>query len=130
MRSRAAPEARSTVRRWPGIAPRWSRSTCGGSRATSREAPIRKAGKEPAGDRSERRSRLFSFLKGLDVPAAAGLTDETPLISSHLLDSLALFHLVEWIEREAGAPVDPASFDFVREWDTVPAILDFIEKHR
>jgi acyl carrier protein len=83
-----------------------------------------------ARDRSERRGRLLAFLKGLDLPATVGLTDETPLISSGLLDSLALFHLVEWIEREAGAPVDAGSFDFVRKWDTVPGILDFVESRR
>ncbi len=82
------------------------------------------------GNRVERRNRLFAFLKGLDLPAAARLTEETPLISSGLLDSLALFHLVEWIEREAGAPVDAGSFDFVRELDTVPGILAFVEKLR
>jgi acyl carrier protein len=58
------------------------------------------------------------------------VSDETPLISSGLLDSLALFHLVDWIERETGVPVDPGSFDFVREWDTVPGILNYVENRR
>ncbi|MGH9369323.1 MAG: phosphopantetheine-binding protein [Thermoanaerobaculia bacterium] len=106
------------------------RSICGSSPATSGEGPIRRpAAKDPRGA-GDRRRRLLAFLEGLDVAAAAGLTDDTPLISSGLFDSLALFHLVEWIERETGAPVDPGSFDFLREWDTVPGILAFVERRR
>ncbi len=55
---------------------------------------------------------------------------DTPLIHSRLLDSLALFHLVEWIEREVGGPLDPSTFDFASDWNTVEEILDFIEKRR
>jgi acyl carrier protein len=56
--------------------------------------------------------------------------EDTPLIRSGLLDSLALFHLVEWIEREVGGPVDPSTFDFAADWNTVSGVLDFIEKRR
>ena len=56
------------------------------------------------------------------------MTDETSLLRSGLFDSTALFHLVEWIERRVGAPVDPTSFDLVSEWDTIPQILAFIER--
>jgi hypothetical protein len=79
---------------------------------------------------AELRGRLIAFLAGLDVPAVSGLTDETPLVSSGLFDSLALFRLVEWVERETERPVDPGSFDFVREWDTVPGILAYVERCR
>ncbi len=58
------------------------------------------------------------------------MTDETSLLRSGLFDSTALFHLVEWIERRVGAPVDPTSLDLVSEWDTVSRILAFIERRR
>lgn len=58
------------------------------------------------------------------------MTDETSLLRSGLFDSTALFHLVDWIERRVGAPVDPTSLDLVEQWDTVPRILEFIERRR
>jgi acyl carrier protein len=57
-----------------------------------------------------------------------GLT--TPLITSGLFDSSALFNLVLWVEEKIGAPVEPATFDLVKEWDTVTDVVSFIEKRR
>ncbi|MGE5278010.1 MAG: hypothetical protein ACM3SU_13515 [Acidobacteriota bacterium] len=58
------------------------------------------------------------------------MTDETSLLRSGLLDSTALFHLVEWIERRVGAPIDPTSLDLVSEWDTASRIVAFIQRRR
>jgi acyl carrier protein len=79
-------------------------------------------------DGGARRVRLLAFLDGLEVADAGPVGDDTVLISSGLFDSLALFRLVEWIEKETGGPVDPSSLDFAREWDTVPGILAFVER--
>jgi hypothetical protein len=83
-----------------------------------------------AEDGAARRGRLVAFLEGLDVAFPGPLSDGTALISSGLFDSLALFRLVEWIEKETGHSVDPSSLDFAREWDTVPGILAFVERRR
>ncbi len=72
----------------------------------------------------------MAFIQGLDLGPTADLSDETSLLRSGLFDSTALFHLVDWIERQIGAPVDPTAVDLVREWDTVPGILSFIARQR
>jgi acyl carrier protein len=58
------------------------------------------------------------------------LDDDTPLISSGLFDSLALFHLMLWIETKAGAPVDPAALDIGQAWNSIRLIVEFIEHRR
>lgn len=73
------------------------------------------------------RDRLIAFLKEQDV--AIGEIDsqeDLSLIRSGLLDSLALFNLTLWVEREAG-PYDLTSVDLSREWDTVAGIVGFVE---
>ena len=54
--------------------------------------------------------------------------DDLSLLRSGLLDSTTLFHLVDWIERQTGAPIDPGSLDIAREWDTISGILKFVEE--
>jgi len=74
--------------------------------------------------------RLLTFIKELDVELNCDLKEDTSLIKSGLLDSLALFNLAIWIEKEIGARVDLTAFDLSKEWDTIADILNFIEKHR
>jgi acyl carrier protein len=38
----------------------------------------------------------------------AELTDELPLIESHVLDSMMLLRLVEWLESDYGVSIDDA----------------------
>jgi acyl carrier protein len=60
----------------------------------------------------------------------ADLADErTSLIGAGLLDSLALFNLSVWLEERIGRPIDPAKLDVLTQWDSVAAILHFIESH-
>jgi len=56
------------------------------------------------------------------------IDDDTSLIASGILDSLALFRLVVWIEEKIGRNVDPTSMDLVRECDSVRRILDFVRR--
>jgi acyl carrier protein len=94
---------------------------------------VRRKGARPQEHTSSRlglRGQLLAFLEGLNLERVGRLTDETSLIRSGLFDSMALFRLVEWIERQIGAPVDPSSIDLLREWDTVPGILAFIGGRR
>ncbi|MGD9832427.1 MAG: acyl carrier protein [Piscinibacter sp.] len=61
----------------------------------------------------------------------ADLADEhASLLASGVLDSLALFNLSMWLEQQIGAPIDPTSFEVAREWDSIAAILRFIETQR
>ena len=74
------------------------------------------------------RDRVVAFIEWLDVKLDGQLTDDTSLIQSGLFDSMALVQLAEWIEREIGRPLDPTRFDLSREWDTIPSIVNFIER--
>ena len=73
------------------------------------------------------REDLVAFLGQYELRLKRPLTDDTPLISAGALDSLALFNLVLWVEKQVGQPVDPASMNPALEWDTVRLILSFVE---
>lgn len=74
--------------------------------------------------------RLAAFVRGLNVELEGELGDDTALITSGLLDSLALLSLAAWIEREISAQVDFMEFDLATEWDSISTIASFIERHR
>jgi acyl carrier protein len=57
---------------------------------------------------------------------AQGLTDHTPLISSSLLDSLGLFQVILWIEKQIDRPIDLGAIDLVSQLNTISDILRFI----
>jgi acyl carrier protein len=76
------------------------------------------------------RDELTALIEEWDVERGDHLQEDTSLIRSGLLDSMALFNLAMWIERQIGAPIDPSSFDLSREWDTMSDIVNFIEKRR
>jgi acyl carrier protein len=76
------------------------------------------------------REDLIALIEGSRVELPEPLRDDTSLIRSGLLDSLALFNLVLWIETQIGAPVNPAALDLSREWDTPADILRYIERER
>jgi acyl carrier protein len=54
----------------------------------------------------------------------------TSLIRSGILDSLALYQLILWIEEQTGKPVDPTQFDLASELDSITDILRFVERNR
>lgn len=81
------------------------------------------------------RARLSGFIRKRINDANPGkprdgLTDDTSLLRSGILDSLALLELVAWIERETGVPLDLTETDFLEEWDTITGILNYISKHQ
>jgi len=77
-----------------------------------------------------RHQRLRSLLCESGRIGGAVLADDTSLIGSGLVDSLALFNLAAWVEREVGRPLDLTSFDLGTEWDTMASIVRFIERQR
>jgi len=55
---------------------------------------------------------------------------ETSLVRSGILDSLALFRLILWIEEQVGKPVDPTTIDLASELDTIHDVVRFVERNR
>ena len=76
------------------------------------------------------RAALIAFLGGRQLPLPAGWDEDTRLIHSGLLDSLALFELILWLEERLGEPVDPTRFELAEELDTMRRILAFLEHRR
>jgi acyl carrier protein len=76
------------------------------------------------------REELVALIRTWNVDLGADIHDDTPLITSGVLDSLALWNLVLWVEQQIGAALDPASLDLVAEWDTVASLVRFVERRR
>jgi acyl carrier protein len=76
------------------------------------------------------RDQLLDVLGRWDLALDEALRDDTPLITSGLLDSLALFNLAAWVEEQCGGAIDPATFDVVREWNTIADVVAFVERRR
>lgn len=55
---------------------------------------------------------------------------DTPLLTSGRLDSTAVFQLLLWIEERVGHPIDVTAVDMPVQWDTVDAIIAFIDRER
>lgn len=55
---------------------------------------------------------------------------DTPLISSARLDSMGLFQLLVWIEQKIGRPINATAIDMAVEWDSVNAIIAWMEHER
>jgi acyl carrier protein len=84
----------------------------------------------PSQSRQGLRDELLALMRSWDIKVDGTLTADTPLIDSGLFDSLALFNLVLWVERQTGATLDPTTVDLAAEWNTVSGVLDFIDRRR
>ena len=76
------------------------------------------------------RGRLVRLLEEGNQDSDVELGDDISLIRSGLLDSLGLFRLALWIEKETGTKLDLESLDPAKEWDTIQEILNFVAEHR
>ena len=76
------------------------------------------------------RDELLRLIGSWDLEFDGNLREDTPLITSGILDSLALFNLSAWVEDQCGGAIDPATFDVVGEWNTVAAVVAFVERRR
>ena len=56
------------------------------------------------------------------------LRDDTSLIGSGLLDSLALLQIAEWVSEQLGGALELQDIDIRAEWDTVAAVVGFVER--
>jgi acyl carrier protein len=76
------------------------------------------------------RDQLLALIDSWDVQISEDLHDDTPLITSGMFDSVALFNLVLWIEEQVGCTIDSTALDLIAEWNTVADIVKFIERRR
>ncbi len=58
------------------------------------------------------------------------VTDDTLLIQAGVIDSVALFNLILWIEERTGQPIDPTKLDIRTEFGSVPSILRLVARLR
>jgi hypothetical protein len=85
--------------------------------------------------RSDRRNRakLREDLRTLIVNGTPGLdghlSSRASLIASGLVESATLVDVALWVEKCVGRELDLAAFDLATEWDSIDAILDFVERH-
>ena len=79
---------------------------------------------------NDRATELRALLESWDLDLDGELRDDTSLIRSGLLDSVALFQLILWLETQIGTNVNPAEHDLIAEWDTIEDVLRFIDRHR
>ena len=76
------------------------------------------------------RDQLVELILGSGVELDGELDDETSLVQSGLLDSMALFELMTFIAERVDPTIDLTAFDVRQEWDTVTSVLAFIDRHR
>jgi acyl carrier protein len=76
------------------------------------------------------RDEIVALIEESNVDLQCSIDDRTSLIKSGLFDSLALFTLTVWIQKQIGDEMDFTQFDLAEEWDTIDSILTFIKDHR
>lgn len=81
-------------------------------------------------ERMALRDELRRLILEFAPERAAALADDTPLITSGLVESLTLLNVALWVETKVGSAVEITSFDLAAEWDSVSDILAFIERHQ
>ncbi|HEY7140317.1 MAG TPA: hypothetical protein VIE44_09485 [Methylomirabilota bacterium] len=85
--------------------------------------------------RSDRldRAKLLKELRTLIVNGSPGLdgslSDGASLIASGLVESTTLVSVALWVEDRIGREMNLADFDLAVEWDSIDAILDFVQRH-
>jgi acyl carrier protein len=76
------------------------------------------------------RQALLRELARWGVALPYDKADDTPLITSGVLDSLNLVELAAWVEQQVGRPIDATAIDLTEEWNTPASILRFVQQHR
>ena len=81
---------------------------------------------------SKRREDLVHLVRELlaksEKELPSELRDDTSLIRSGLLDSLALLELAEWVAEALGGALELQRIDLRAEWDTIADVWAFIEQ--
>lgn len=74
--------------------------------------------------------QLVALIRSWNLELNRDLREDTPLITSGMFDSVALFNLVLWVEEQIGSTIDPTSVDLIEEWNTIADVMAFIERRR
>ena len=77
---------------------------------------------------TDERTALIAFLKSRDVLLPEGWDDDTSLVRSGILDSLALLDLILWLEQRLGRPIDPSALELAEALDSIRDILAFLAR--
>ena len=73
---------------------------------------------------------LTKLVESWNLPMPDKWDGNTSLVRSGILDSLALYQLILWIEKQIGKPADPTQFDLASELDSIADILNFVRRNR
>jgi acyl carrier protein len=79
-------------------------------------------------ERQELHALILELLEEAEKELDVEIGDDTSLIQSGLLDSLALLEVAEWVSDRLDGPLDLNTVDIRNEWDTVAGILCFAER--
>jgi acyl carrier protein len=80
-------------------------------------------------DRSALRRDLRALIVKSRPEVDGDLDDDTPLITSGLVESTTLLEVALWIEDHIGREIDLSAFNLATEWDSMRTILDFVDRH-
>lgn len=70
---------------------------------------------------------LRTYIAELSFVDENELTDDQPLFSAGIIDSISLLSLVEWVEKQASIKVSPGQLT-LENWDSIERINRFIER--
>ncbi len=76
------------------------------------------------------RTKLMALIQSSHAGFDGELRDDTSLIKSGLIDSLALFNVALFIESEIGGELDVATLNIAEDWDTITDMHRYILTHR
>jgi acyl carrier protein len=76
------------------------------------------------------RDDLIALVQSWDLAMPPEWNGGTSLVRTGVLDSLALYQLILWIEEQVGKPVDPTTIDLASELDTINDVVGFVERNR
>ena len=86
--------------------------------------------RRPAPDRANLREQLLDLLRSIDPELGDDAAAGTPLLSSGVLDSLAVVEVADWVAEAVGRPIPPTEVHLPDDWDDVDAIVTFVERAR
>ena len=74
-------------------------------------------------------AEIREFVHALPLNCRQPPEDGDPLITSGLLDSLALFRLFQEVERHTGQKLDLLAIDFSDQWNSITKIAHYIDTY-
>jgi GNAT superfamily N-acetyltransferase/acyl carrier protein len=73
------------------------------------------------------RRELRALIRSWNPALSSDVDEHSSLIASGVIDSLSLFNLILWIEAKSGRTIDPAVVNVTRDWDSIAAILQYLD---